>query len=325
MNWALILAVALAVLARMFRSVQKGFSEIPARELRRRSAKGDDISHRLYLAARYEGRLRLLLEISIVVSLAFFAYLVFSEAAGGWAIVACFAVIFYLFVLSPNSTVHTTSRRLAAFYAPALAWTLRFLSPLLYLAQPGGYRQPKYPAFYDHQDLVDFLKSQIKVSDSRIPEDDLARAIEALEHRELIVGDVMVKRKAMRLLKEDEEVGPILLSELHSTGQDCFGVIDKSGDIKGVISLGQLVEMKAGGLVKEVMDKDLVYIKNDWLVPKAAAAYLQTKHKIFLTVDHKEKVVGIIGFDTLLSSLLGASGETDGELNYRQASDIAAS
>lgn len=317
-----VIAGALVVVARLLRAVQKAFLVVPSRELRRRSAKGDVVSHRLYLAARYEGRLQLLLEISIITLVSGLAYIVFSKMETAWAIALSAVVFFYFFVVSNSTRSLPASRRLAVISAPYLAAILRFVGPILHVIQPRQYGQQRFQPLYDLRDLIDFLHAQAKLHDSRINKVDLERAVRALKHQDQVVKDVMVVKKNMKMLKEDEEVGPILLSELHGSGQTCFAVEDKKRQIVGVVSLNDLANMTGGGLAKDAAQTTLSYIKNDWMIAEAAVAFLDSKCEIFLVVDRHQKTVGIVSFEMILKSLLGDASE-QAKRNYHNLSEIA--
>lgn len=298
-------AIILLISARTLRAAQKAFISLPSRELRRRGAKDDNEAHRLYLAARYESRLQLLLEVLIVLLVSGLAYVIFSELDRSWAIAINAGLILYFFVIAPSTKARSTGRKLALVLSPYLAWTMRYASPVLHIIQPDDFAKPRNQNLYNNQELVDFLEAQKNVEGSQIDRDDIERSIHAFKNKNLQVKDVMVAKKSMKILRESEEIGPILLSELHGSGQESFAVQDKEGDISGLVSLEKLTAHKAGGKVSKAMDRRLVYVKDDWPIAKAATAFKETARTDFLVINSKQKIIGVVSFPRLLSALIG--------------------
>lgn len=310
------------MIARITRAVQKAYALVPSRELRRRAAKGDELAQNLYQAARYDSRLRFFLEIIIALLAGLAAYLLFSRLEPLWAILAAGLVITYLFALSPFTPSRPLSQKLARVLSPPLASVMRYLSPALHVFQPAGLGSPQAQPFYDAADLIDFLKAQTKVEGSRITSAEINRALEALTRRELLVKEIMVPKKKMVTINPSEKIGPILLSELHKSGQEFFAVKDKGGEIEGLASLGKLAAMKEGGEVADAIPKKIAYVNERWTTAEATAAFLTTKQKAFLVVDSKQAVSGIVSTDKILEKLIGEQAE-DASKDYHSLESVS--
>jgi CBS domain containing-hemolysin-like protein len=318
------IAVLLLGICLIFRSVQKVYANVPTRELRRRAAKGDETSHAIYQAARFEHATAYLLELLISAGVAGLAYILFSNASASWAILLTAGLIIYLFAIKPSTKSANISEKLAVKMAAPIATTLKYISPLVNILSPRKFGLPRYPKIYDPEDLIKFLNEQKKVSESRIPSVDIERAIAALEHTEIYVKDEMIPKKNMRLLKLDEPVGPILLSELYETGQDCFAVKeDDSERIIGSVSIGELTEAKEGGTIAEFTNKKVVYVNENWLIGQAINAYQASGQSVFMVTNRKQKVVGIISFAKLLEKLVGPADKSK-TLKYINIDSVAA-
>lgn len=301
--------IILLIFARLIRGVQKAFSEVPSRELRRRAAKNDERAHRLYQAGRYNGRLKFFLESLIAITLAVVFCLTFSSLEPVWAITAVVLIIFYFFIYSPASQIHPASRKLAETVSPILSSVMKFINPVVYVIKPANFGEKIHEPFFDHTDLIDFLNWQAKVEGSRISKESIQRAIEALEHREVLVKDIMTAKKSMVFLRPDEKVGPILLSELHKSGQEYFAVKKVKGEIEGLASLNGLTKLKEGGTVSDATKKRVAYLNYDDTLPEAAGAFLSTKEKAYLVLDKKGEVSGIVKFSSILENLAGLNEE----------------
>lgn len=298
------IAVILFISARGLRAAQKAFISLPSRELRRRGTKGDESARRLYLAARFGARLQVFLEILIILLISGLLYVIFSKLEQPWAIAINGGLIFYFFVVTPNTKTRISGRKIASILSPYLAWIMGYISPLFQTVQPDDYAKQKGQNFYSEQELIDFLETQKNVEGSRIGKDSIERSIQAFKRKDLKVKDVMVARKNMKILRDSEEIGLILLSELHGSGQESFAVQDKKENIAGLVSLERLTAHKTGGKVGKAMEK-LVYVKEDWPIAKAAAAFKETARTDFIVINSKQKIVGIVNFSKLLDALAG--------------------
>src|SRR5438270_396778 len=80
--------------------------------------------------------------------------------------------------------------------------------------------------YYRLPELIDKLQQQ---SDSRFTPEELEIAKRALTFGELAVSDALIPRKAIKILKSDDTVGPILIDEVVKGGEPYALVRDTKG------------------------------------------------------------------------------------------------
>ena len=80
-------------------------------------------------------------------------------------------------------------------------------------------------------------------------------------------------------------------------------VQDKSGRLVGVVSLRQLVIAKPGTLIRDIMDKDPIFIKTGADQEKAARLMQRYDLLALPVVDDDHMLVGMITYDDLLDVL----------------------
>lgn len=167
-------------------------------------------------------------------------------------------------------------------------------------------------AAYELEDLLGLLDQQAKAADNRIPERDLLIAAAALTFSDKQVGKVMTPRKKLRLVGEDEVLGPMLIDELHKSGRYSFPVVRGSAkigspNIIGVLFLSDIVQIgqENKGTVKNLMSRGTYYINEASDLSQALDAVLKKQHHQLLVINNFEELVGVITFEDLLKELIG--------------------
>jgi CBS domain containing-hemolysin-like protein len=122
------------------------------------------------------------------------------------------------------------------------------------------------------------------------------------------VGDVMVPMRKVRLVTEDELVGPLLMDELHKTGFSRFPVAKAkaaSPDFVGTLYLRDIVGYEGSGRVRDIMSKKVYYINETQSLRDALAGFLKTHHHQFVVVNNFEEIVGVLSLEDVLEQILG--------------------
>jgi CBS domain containing-hemolysin-like protein len=122
----------------------------------------------------------------------------------------------------------------------------------------------------------------------------------------------MRPRKSIKLVSEDEVVGPMLMDELHKTGQTDFPVVKGSAKasspvITGTLYLKDVVEIgqENKGKVKDLMKPGACFINEACDLSQALDAVLKKHQHQLIVVNNFEEVVGAITLKDLIGQLLG--------------------
>jgi CBS domain containing-hemolysin-like protein len=292
--------------------LDKALATLSPKELKRRARiAGDPKARAIYGVAAYGGSLHMLLWLKG--SLA--AGLLFVMLAGrSWVLALIFilAAAWAVRVWRPASASDSWVWSWAAFTAPMVAKAMSYLQPLFGRLQTF---LPKSEAaatagVYEKEDLQEFLISQSRHPENRIAARDLEIAASALTFGDKNVGSVMTPLRKVRVVGEDEQAGPHLMDELHSSGFSRFpvtkeGKSETTPQITGTLYLKDLVGYTGQGKVRELMDKKVYFVNETQSLRSALDAFLKTHHHLFIVVNNFEEVVGVVTIEDVLEQIIG--------------------
>lgn len=306
-------AFALLIVGLVAVALQRLYSVIPAHELKRLAARHDQLAMQLYRAVAYGRSLRLGLWILAGTCLAGALVLVALALPPFAAFVAAAAVLGLVFIglLPLRLTVRSAS--FAAALAPALAWILHYIHPLLnHIAGLTRSRvDTVHSRLYEKNDLTVLLARQKEQPDNRIDPDELSLAERALQFSEKQAADVLTPRAYIRAVDAGESIGPILLGELHESGQSSFIVYrDQPENAVGTLLMRDAVQAKHGGKVADLMRGDVTYVHEDFTLNQVLDTFLKTKQNLVVVINSFEEMVGVITLDTLMHELFGEQGSS---------------
>lgn len=290
--------------------VLRSYQQVPTHELKRLARTGDDVAALLYRAAAFGVSLRVLLGGGVLL-LGMLALVSLSAALGLW--MAMFVLLVLVGIgsvfLSPEGGLSHISTWLAQRTAPAVAWLLERLQPVLdFLVRTA--RKFRYVSIhtglYEKADLVELLEHQKGQSDSRINESELLLLQHALQFGDKLVADALVPKRVVTMVATTDAIGPVLMDELARSGHSRFPVYEgKKDNVVGILYLHDLVAAKHTSTVEHLMKHKLTYVHEDFTLYQALQAFLKTKQHLFLVVNSFEELVGIITIEDVLEQIIG--------------------
>lgn len=313
-------------LAALFlQSLHHAYFRLSYRELRRLASRGKPVFKRLYSVAKYDTTAHI-----------FFSFLKFVFAAAT-VIITCrtFDPLMALILLSVFSILWKAAAskdigfitRQAGSLAPSIAKLLHFIEPLTHLQKsfPLKRRYRLTTDVYEKEDLKEILERQKRAVNNRIEAGDLENALNALEFGSKKIKDHMVPRKNIRFITTKEPIGPILLTELHKSGFSCFPVQGNSeNEVVGMLDIESLSAHTEGGIVADAMDPLVFYVQEDKGLEEVLKAFSKTGRHIFMTVNSREKLTGLITVEDVLEQIVGHPLRNDFE-NYADPKSVAQS
>ena len=129
-----------------------------------------------------------------------------------------------------------------------------------------------------------------------------------LHFTEMAVESVMTPRGVIETIAADEVLGPLVLDDLHKTGHSRFPVTD--GDIDHIIGILHARELLTLGnkqslTAREAMEKRVYYIRDDQTLSQALAAFIKTRHHLFVVINGYRETAGILTLEDVIEALLG--------------------
>ena len=173
------------------------------------------------------------------------------------------------------------------------------------------YREPVIPeeqppyVVKDVNDLIGVLK--------RTPKEVLSgkqRALIAssMSFSEREVSEIMMPRSEITFVYEHDFLGPLMLDKLYQSGSSHFPVLSSDGhQVIGLIHTDQLnsLEIKNTDRATKYLDKTVYYLRADYSLEQAMAAFLRTNCFFFLVIDKNGQIVGLLTYQMLIDYLLG--------------------
>ena len=319
-----IIAAILLANAMLAVVVRKTYFAVPIVELRRRARSGDELANVLYSSVAYEGSLRLLLWIIITFSSSV-SFVIFARQAPVWLSLLVVVVALWLaFSWIPKSRVTPLGNKLTVKVTPSLAWLLNYLHPILSRSSSliiGRYARP-HTGLYERSDLIELIERQELQPDNRLAILDLAIANRALHFPDRKVVDIMIPRKTIKIINSQDTIGPILIDEIHKSGQSVALIRDTpKGPVIGWLQFKDL-NISTTGKVADVMNSKVYYLHESDSLSEALHAFIVTNQSLFVVVNNAEENVGVVTVQKILEQLLGHIPGDDFE-EYASAASIA--
>jgi len=308
---ASIIGILLIVLGLLALALQRFYSSIPAKELKRLAARQDPLAVALYRPVAYGTSTRLLLWFLFCLCLAGGFFLVITSFVPLAAFVLV-GVSVAAIVLLQSLRLTVRSAHFAVGAAPVLSWILaRTHRPFDVAARSvNRFRtQAAHSGLYEKEDLLHLFEQQRNQPDNRIATHDLDLVTNAVRFDDRQAADIVLPMSRARTVKSDDSVGPVLLGELHKSGQSSFLVYDDTPDkVIGTLFLRDAIDAREGGRVHDIMQRRVAYVHEDFRLRQVLDAFIHTGQFVVVVINSFEEAVGIITLQHLLTQLVGEQG-----------------
>jgi CBS domain containing-hemolysin-like protein len=255
--------------------------------------------------------------------------LIVMAAGVGWWL-GLFVALLALWAVWMGKESKVRSFGIAATAAPVFTKVVAFLQPLLSWLSTWSNKTPLRPTgLYEKEDLLELLKLQARQPDNRISESELKTVRGALSLVDKSVGDVMLPRREIKWVAASDAVGPMVMDELHKSGQNRLPVVKEVTkstvpEIVGTLYLKDLLDhLEDKGRIRDIMHSGVSYINESQDLRSAVDGFLKSGQYLLVVVNNFEEVVGVITLEDVLSQMFG--GELAGGLdNYDDIRMVAA-
>ncbi len=152
------------------------------------------------------------------------------------------------------------------------------------------------------------LEYLVDQSGAILTSDEKKLIANGLRFNEKTVEQIMTPRSVIDVIEKHELIGPLTLDELHKTGHSRFPVTDGDIDhVVGVLHIRELLTLgsKESQTAGQAMEKKVYYINQDQTLDHALAAFIKTRHHLFVVVNGYRETAGIITLEDVMEALLG--------------------
>lgn len=132
------------------------------------------------------------------------------------------------------------------------------------------------------------------------------------------VEKIMAPKSELTFVGAEDYLGPLTLDKLHRTGQTHFLVRGTAGKIVGALHIRDLLNLKIkeSDKAKNYLDTNLCYVRSDYTLEQALAAFLRTGSLMAVVVNSDGQVVGGLLLEDLVVYLLGREASDEFEDDY---------
>lgn len=172
-----------------------------------------------------------------------------------------------------------------------------------------NHKQEK-PAPENLEELLSMLR---RTSRAVLSDSDRQIVAAAMSFKDRQVKDIMLPRTKITFVHENDFMGPLTLDKLYRSGYSHFPVVGEAGRIVGVLHTDALnsLEVRETDRASEYLDPSIYYLRDDYSLEQALAAFLRTNCFFFIVINQMSQVVGMVTYDMFISYLLGKKPEDD--------------
>lgn len=284
--------------------------------LREKARRGDMRSSALYaVTVQYTHYLVLAFIAEVLAIAAMYAgCLTLLGPAMGFAATLAGAAYVWLWATAIGRQPKSFFSRLAAGLSPGIYRVMNGLYPILRplsrlagsVAAPGSLR------LANSKEVIKLLEKQRKHTKNQARAAELGMIISMVGFADKTVEDVFLPKKAVRQVKSDELVGPLLLDELYKTGQTQFPVVEADdGLVIGVLDLWDVHDVRdqGGNPVSTYMRRDITYMHEEATLHEALQAFVRTRQHTYVVINSFEEFSGIVTVEDIVAHMTGGVPE----------------
>ncbi|HEY0965360.1 MAG TPA: CBS domain-containing protein [Candidatus Saccharimonadales bacterium] len=228
--------------------------------------------------------------------------------AAGWLIGIPLAVLLALQygALARIGFIHTLGQKAYDKYESKILQLIKRYPKVMQVLRTLKTTTPEI-SLHSREELLDLVT---RASGQVLSRDERALVTNGLLFVDRKVSEVMTPRSVIDTIKKGEILGPLVLDDLHKTGHNRFPVIDGDLDhVVGVLLLRDVLTLdttrKHTAKVETAMDPRVYYIHESQSLEHALAAFLKTRHHLFVVVNEYRETVGILSLEDVIEALLG--------------------
>ena len=279
-------------------------SDITLKELKRRAKKSD-----VYVLEldRYELYPALVTFLRAVRAILLVIVTCFLISAFGWFLgvaSALLAAIFYSAIARLKGVIKGADSLYIKIEPKLLDFVARFERVLHAFREPSTKVHESLRKLHSREELAEI----IELSHDVVGENERLLLSAALSFPEKTVEGIMTPRSVIDFIKQGEFLGPLVLDELHALGHSRLPVIAEDLDhVVGVLHLRDMLslDVRKSATAEKVMEPKVFYIHRDDTLEHALAAFIKTRHHLFIVINENRETVGLLTLEDVIEALIG--------------------
>lgn len=253
------------------------------------------------------------------------AFILLSVVTFGWAIGIILAVAGALLypVIANWAPISRLSARIYHHYeAPYLDAVEKFRPVFTFVQAVSVPHAEPYHRFDSREELQRLIDQAGEI----LSDTERAFIVHGLSFRDQTVESVMTPKNVIKTVKKSEFLGPLVLSEIHEQGHSRLPVIGADIDhVVGVLHINDLLslDVKHSMTAEKAMEPKVFYIRHDDDLEHALAAFIETRHHLFIVINEYRETVGLLTLEDVIEALIGRR-IIDEDDNHEDLRSIAA-
>ena len=129
----------------------------------------------------------------------------------------------------------------------------------------------------------------------------------AMTFSDIPVSLIMTERKDMMFLSESDFLGPLLLDKMYKTNSDTFPVLDKDGEVCGIVCASEIDPLKISEdqPISQFICKNVFFARSDYSLEMLLTAFVRTNSTYMIVIDKNAHIIGSVSLDELIATLYG--------------------
>ncbi len=273
-------------------------------ELKRRAKKSDVYVLELDRYELHPALVTLLRSIRAILLVIIVCLLIGAFGWFGGIVAALVLAVVYPAVARMKSVARGGQSLYAKIEPTLLDIAAKFESIFHGLREPGVHVHEAPARLHSREDLSEIIERSHDV----IGENERTLLVSALAFPEKTVDSVMTPRTVIDFIKQGEFLGPLVLDELHALGHSRLPVIAEDLDhVVGVLHLRDLLslDVRRSVTAEKAMEKKVYYIREDDTLEHALAAFIRTRHHLFIVINKNRETVGLLTLEDVMETMIG--------------------
>lgn len=302
-------SIGLVLISALVSVVSGGMRRLSHQSIKIKAQSGDKRARAAYPIHSLGNQLFMSLLIISILLNASIIVLLHQLLNGFWALIFGSLIIIIFCEVLPSTLSLKKAIFVTAKLAPILRKIISLLSPAVksIVKLQDRFNTKNADTYLGRDDVNQIIEAAEKSKNSNLSTEELRMLHSVLQFSDKKIRDIMTPRRMVQTVTKDDEVGPILMDELHKSGYSRFPVVSqaKNSIFVGTLYLRDLVGETGTKKVKDLMSPQVFYVHEEQSISHALRAFLKTHHHLFVVVNTFEEFVGVLSIEDVLEEVIG--------------------
>lgn len=262
-------------------------------ELNRRVERGDRRAEKLLLKKQLTPSYNFVIKASLVTFSIILVLLISEITEPLRAFFITVGLVAVASLIARSSLVFKISKEIFGYLKPYLLAVYQRLGEKTKRRIIKENKQRSHPVFYSKEELMQIIGSN---DQKALSNNEIAWLGLVLRASNGVVSEIMTAKDDLRIIHQMELLGPLIIDEIHKTGQDKFVVTQKDeNEIVGVISIEKVSSLddKTSQIAKNIMEREFMTLEDGQNSLEAFAEMIKSGSD-FAIVKRGAEFVGVV-------------------------------